>query len=262
MGYPLHAPLHSEGVSWQSTRGIPLRNGATLRLLPIPDVATFSEGKYLCVTPALPKWLGAIVLSLLLHAIVIFGVDWTNVRPPKKLAFNASKTLSVGFAFLPKEPSPQPPAQAVAQPGDVPAVPENPEQKAGPLVPEPAQMERVAEATANNPFGPWYYPAHYLHIHPTPLKPIQPQYPPEALDVSGHVKVLLYIGFGGSVDKYEIVESDPKGVFDNSVIEAFASAQYAPGQIIGYPVRSQLLVEVTYDHGQEPRALVSEPPVK
>lgn len=74
------------------------------------------------------------------------------------------------------------------------------------------------------------------------------------------MRLLLYIGFNGSIDKYEIVESEPKGMFDQSAIDAFTSVPFSPGQITGYPVRSQLLVEVTYDPGQAPRAMLSAEP--
>lgn len=102
--------------------------------------------------------------------------------------------------------------------------------------------------------GPWYYPSRYLHRRPTPLKPIRPTYPPEAETIPGQVQLLLLINESGSIDSYHIIESQPPGIFDNAVIDAFARERYAPGLITGYPVKSQLLVEVIFEPGTAPQA--------
>ena len=116
-----------------------------------------------------------------------------------------------------------------------------------------------SRGSAADVFGPWYYTSRYLHRRPSPLKPIWPQYPAGTEGLTGHVLLLLYIGYDGSVDKYEIVESEPKGIFDEAVIEAFATARYAPGRITGYAVRSQLLVEVTYEPTKSPLSVLTTP---
>jgi hypothetical protein len=102
--------------------------------------------------------------------------------------------------------------------------------------------------------GPWYYAARYLHRRPTPLKPIQPVYPPNAKHLSGQVILLLLINERGAVDSYQIIESQPPGHFDDPVIEAFTHEIYAPGLITGYPVKSQLLVEIVFEPGALPEA--------
>lgn len=102
--------------------------------------------------------------------------------------------------------------------------------------------------------GPWYYAARYLHRRPTPLKPIRPVYPSEAENLSGQVVLLLLINERGTVDSYQIIESQPAGRFDDSVIAAFTRETYAPGLITGYPVKSQLLVEVRFEPGSLPQA--------
>lgn len=102
--------------------------------------------------------------------------------------------------------------------------------------------------------GPWYYPARYLHRRPTLLKPIRPSYPPEAETIPGQVQLLLLINESGGVDSYHIIEAQPPGIFDDAVIDAFARERYAPGLITGYPVKSQLLVEVIFEPGSAPQA--------
>ena len=102
--------------------------------------------------------------------------------------------------------------------------------------------------------GPWYYSARYLHRRPTPLRPIRPEYPKEEENTAGQVMVVLMINEQGTVDSYQLMESQPPGRFDEAVIEAFAHETYAPGLIANYPVKSQLLVEIRFEPGSLPVA--------
>ena len=126
---------------------------------------------------------------------------------------------------------------AVSPPGPQPAVPSTP----------------YRAALAGIVSGPWYYSARYLHRRPTPLKPIRPAYPPLVGDLAGNVVLLLLINERGTVDSHQIVKAAPGGIFEESVVTAFINERYAPGLITGYPVKSQLLVEVIFEPGAEPR---------
>lgn len=101
--------------------------------------------------------------------------------------------------------------------------------------------------------GPWYYTSRYLHRRPSPLKPIRPAYPEEADSVRGTVVIRLLISPEGSVDSYKIEAAAPEGLFEASVVEAFAKASYVPGAINGQAVRSQLLIEVSFEPGLSPQ---------
>ena len=102
--------------------------------------------------------------------------------------------------------------------------------------------------------GPWYYSARYLHRRPTPLKPIRPEYPKEEENTAGQVVLLMMINEQGTVDSYQVMESQPPGRFDDAVIEALSHETYAPGLIANYPVKSQLLVEIRFEPGSLPVA--------
>lgn len=64
--------------------------------------------------------------------------------------------------------------------------------------------------------------------------------------------IRLLINEQGEVDTYQILESEPTGSFDASVVAAFSTAKFAPGLITGYAVKSQLLAEVFFQPGQAP----------
>lgn len=71
--------------------------------------------------------------------------------------------------------------------------------------------------------------------------------------VAGRVTILLFVNEHGEIDRYRIEAAEPAGVFEASVIKAFVDeARYAPGLITGYPVRGQLLAEVSFEPGAPP----------
>lgn len=152
--------------------------------------------------------------------------------------------------------------------GDVPLRTEGPREAFGTLSEEKTKQDSVSPnsqapiltvpATSTGLVsGPWYYSAQYLHRHPIPLHPIRPDYPLSAEHVSGRVLLLLLINEKGQVDRYQIVASEPSGIFDDTVIDAFRQASYAPGLISGIPVKSQLVVEVNFQPGQLPQTSVT-----
>lgn len=115
----------------------------------------------------------------------------------------------------------------------------------------------VLPAAINGLFdGPWYYPARYLHRRVTVLQPIEPKVPTAAGDMRGKVALVLRVSRSGTVDGYDILESEPPGFFEQSVIDAFASERYAPGLIAGTPVRGLLHVEVLFEPGEAPKAVI------
>lgn len=111
--------------------------------------------------------------------------------------------------------------------------------------------------------GPWYYPARYLHRRTVPLKPIRPAYPRLTGDATGRVYLLMFVNERGTVDSYRILKAEPAGMFEDIVIASFVKETYAPGLITGQAVKSQLLVEVSFEPGTEARvSVLAEPPPK
>jgi outer membrane biosynthesis protein TonB len=43
-----------------------------------------------------------------------------------------------------------------------------------------------------------------------------------------------------------VVRADPKGLFEDAALEAFRSAKFSPGMVLGTPVKSQITVEVEF----------------
>jgi outer membrane biosynthesis protein TonB len=209
--------------------------------------------------------------SLLLHVLVWNLAVPIGIPGSGSIAPSASPAITVTLATaLASEPAAE--AATAVQPAPEPVpIPPNP-----PIPPRPApaadaknplQAEPVTKAMPPTPglagviSGPWYYAARYLHRRPTPLRPIRPAYPPLASDIAGNVVLLLFINERGTVDTHRILKAEPAGIFENAVVPVFIAERYAPGLIAGQAVKSQLLVEVSFEPGAEARvSVLTEPP--
>lgn len=137
------------------------------------------------------------------------------------------------------------PAATEAQPASpAPAAPQ----------PEPASAPAAAPASApgvtiTSSVDLTYYSARDLDVHPRALREIVPDYPPDAdrQRLSGNVRLHLKLEADGRVSDIEIVSATPPGVFNESAIQAFRDARFAPAQKNGRPVRALVLIEVEYD---------------
>lgn len=120
--------------------------------------------------------------------------------------------------------------------------------EAAPAATAPLTMDSAVDLT--------YYTARELDVQPRALQDIQPTYPPEAerQRQSGTVRLELKIEADGRVSDVAVVSADPPDVFDESARAAFAAARFSPAQKSGRPVRTRMLVEVSYvrDQGLAP----------
>lgn len=81
---------------------------------------------------------------------------------------------------------------------------------------------------------------------PRLLSEIVLDYPSSAGDREGRVTLGIVVNATGSVDEVLVISSDPTGVFDDAAIRAFSPARFSPGEMLGVPVRSSIVVEVSF----------------
>jgi TonB family protein len=114
---------------------------------------------------------------------------------------------------------------------------------AGKPAPDPAQL---GVAAAPLPAAPEYALGIRLDPGPRPLEDIEPDYPDAVHLREGTVVLRLLISDPGHVDDVAVVRAQPRGVFEQAAIDAFAKARFAPGMAAGTPVKSQITVEVQF----------------
>ena len=134
-------------------------------------------------------------------------------------------------------------AVPVAAPSPVPRVSAVPA-SAVPTATPPESVAAPVTSASESPLT--YLGSGGLDPPPRPLTDIDPAVPVEAGPRGGVVVLRLYINERGGVDKAEVLNSAPPGLFDASVLESFSNARFSPGYFAGVPVKSQVTVEVKF----------------
>jgi protein TonB len=195
----------------------------------------------------------ALAFSLALHLSVMYGV---TVIPPRAV----EERVVIQARVAPAEPGPStstpspPRARQIqdrrpddAPSADTPSSEDNPiamTAAASPVDPATAlpkvEMPLLADST--------WYPAKQLDVYPQPLAPIRPRYPDAAArdNVAGSVTLLLMVDENGLVRDADVAQADPAGYFEEDALAAFREARFTPAARNGRPVRSRILVRVTF----------------
>lgn len=89
----------------------------------------------------------------------------------------------------------------------------------------------------------------------TPIVRIEPRYPVQAArdGLQGWVRLRFTIMEDGSVDEVEVIEAEPRRVFDREAIRALRRWKYSPKVVDGKPVRQpgqQVQLDFTLDMAQ------------
>jgi len=114
--------------------------------------------------------------------------------------------------------------------------------------PAPAAETPTSPLTIPTDTDTHWYQARDVDKQPKIIGRIKPKYPPLARlqGQEGSLKVLLKIDDLGRVREVEVVESQPKGVFDDAGMEAFRNARFQPAIKNGRPVAFQAYMRVEF----------------
>lgn len=85
-----------------------------------------------------------------------------------------------------------------------------------------------------------------LDVRPRLHTPIDPPYPRVAPPDGGYLVLQLLISETGAVERVQVAVADPEGFFEQTAIEAFAAARFAPGMRNGVAVKSQTWIELKF----------------
>jgi protein TonB len=112
-----------------------------------------------------------------------------------------------------------------------------------------ASVALAAAATAQPSQVSPYFHTRELDVRPGILTRVEPAYPEAALrlGLSGKVVVRLYINEQGGVDRVETVRANPPGYFEQSAARAFRTARFTPGRKGKQAVRTQMVIEVSFE---------------
>jgi protein TonB len=114
------------------------------------------------------------------------------------------------------------------------------------LQPEMQGSSNVARPAPRLPRQP-YIPAEQLDVRPLIMTHVMPEYPADIVSgARGRVVLQLFISPDGTLDNVQVAHAEPRGVFEQAALQAFAKARFTPGKKRGEAVPSLLLIEVTF----------------
>jgi outer membrane biosynthesis protein TonB len=87
-----------------------------------------------------------------------------------------------------------------------------------------------------------------LDRRPFPLRAIalDPPTQPEGIEYYGKLRLHVFIGADGVVDRVEAMESTLPASFREAAVRAFSQARWEPGRKWGLPVGARKVVEVNF----------------
>ena len=84
-------------------------------------------------------------------------------------------------------------------------------------------------------------------MRPLIMTHVMPEYPADIISgARGRVVLRLFISADGTLDNLQVAHAEPRGVFDQAAVDAFARARFTPGKKNGEAVPSLILIEVTF----------------
>jgi protein TonB len=207
--------------------------------------------------------LGALAINLGLFALMPHLLDAPEQRPVFEKLIPRVNVIRLPRPETPVEhrqarpPAPQPikPVTAAAPSGKAakPAPADlrlrfeiTPRLGGGPVVAEtpPAKI-----ATFDVAAPPSMVDAAALDRPLTPVSRIPPIYPAAAKHrgIEGWVRVRFEVDEQGQVGKVTVIEAEPEGVFDDSVIRCVRQWRFKPGTVGGVPVRARAETTVRFE---------------
>jgi protein TonB len=96
-----------------------------------------------------------------------------------------------------------------------------------------------------------FYDAQELDQPPQALAKVPPLYPYKAkrMEIEGFVKVRFLVDEKGKVSRITILESEPEGMFESSVMRILPAWKFTPGKIMGAPVSSWVVTTIRFELG-------------
>jgi protein TonB len=97
----------------------------------------------------------------------------------------------------------------------------------------------------------FYYDQGDVDQTPVPIFKMKPLYPYRArrLNITGEVKVSFVVDEYGQVSRIKIIDANPPGIFEDSVIRTLPSWKFSPGKIAGKPVAVLVVTTIEFKMG-------------
>ncbi len=201
--------------------------------------------------------LPSLAFAVLINAVLFLLLPSLSRREP--VLETATEPVPVHLVRVREKKPPPPEEEEIPEP-ERPRPEEVPEFVQPDLVrPEvrPLEMEEIPFRVEMNPRilgGPKlglrrFYEVGDLDQPPRPLVKMPPVYPYKAkrLEIEGYVKVKFLVDDHGAVSRVEVLEAQPRGVFEKSVLKVLPTWRFSPGRLDGEPVASWVVTTIRFE---------------
>lgn len=182
-----------------------------------------------------------LLASALLHLALLASVAPTAPR------FTPPSPLQVEIRRAPEaEPAGE---IAIAQPSELAGPPAALAPPREPL-PQPAPTATAPEALIETSLLlDKYYGAREVDVRAEPLNEVDLIYPQIAYQnrTRGKVRLNIFINQDGAIDRVEVVEAVPRGIFEDAALTATHALHFSPAIKWGRAVKSRKTIEVVFD---------------
>ncbi len=176
-----------------------------------------------------------VIATLLSVATHILLLEWIHITHHAAKQRTEPQLLQIHLAQRSTVPHPSPPEES--PPEESPPEESPPEESP----PEESPPEESPPAI--------FYKASELDVIPYAIEQIELAYP-KNVDASsllgGQVTLLLRIDEYGKVEDVEVIDANPPKVFDEAAKAGFLHRQFQAGIKSGWPVKSQIRIEVLF----------------
>lgn len=187
------------------------------------------------VTPDVSRLTAALTLSAVLHGVGLYGLSVLGAGGDGTAGGRRTVAASQ-------------PLQATLRPLPPVVLAENKAMTAPPATdPEPTSSNPRNEPQLIFP-GLHYFRLSEVDTPPAPLGDIIPDMAArnQLGKREGYLVLRVFISETGTVDKVEVVQAQPPGVFDGMEVPVFSAARFTPAVKDGKPVKSQMVAEIRY----------------
>ena len=214
------------------------------------------------LSPAAQRVVAALSISIAVHLALIGLLRVTPVASsvPVALVLQARleplapppvqipvPSLTPILTQTPQETASPAPVVVVAQ-APVPTTSLLPSPPVAATPPTPSAVSALPSVKVPLLVDPTFYTAKEVDVHPRALTEIVPLYPAQATrnGQTGSVTLSLKLDETGAVQDVSVTDATPPGVFDQSALDAFHNAHFAPAYKAGRAVKSLVVIKVKY----------------
>lgn len=218
-------------------------------------------------------WFWAVLLALLFNILLVSFIPTLTSTIPEKLDHHKNASAVDMIRIKPPVPpasekdSPQPKKESMSAtqtqqspsqqlPSQQSPVPQNPLNR----VPLPMDIKMDIPAGIGKiqlpPMQAFsvpglrdFYSVNELDKPLSPLVIIPPLYPPRAKrrGIEGWVKIKYRVNLKGRVENIEVLDADPKNIFDRTVLRSVSSWRFSPGMVDGVPVKIRIIQRLKFN---------------